>query len=250
LRWFRHLSERLGLQNTLSIWENTFAEYDDKLLLKILSTEWQKTGSDKSNQVANRVKDLVAEILLTTNLELLESEVRNIIENTPPISQIKDLFSDTTVEKEISAYDALHMRFDGLACLAETLIDRYSKQGELIVYDLMVEGRIASGQGEKVSVEQFIANFMAKPDTPNLFTAGLEIEKVSQTKREAVIYIWDCEWARYFQERHPKVGYLMACSTDEVAYKSFNKSLRMQRTQTIMEGDKKCDFRIYGIDRD
>ncbi|MGD8531631.1 MAG: L-2-amino-thiazoline-4-carboxylic acid hydrolase, partial [Syntrophobacterales bacterium] len=81
----------------------------------------------------------------------------------------------------------------------------------------------------------------------NLFTAGLEIEKITETPREVVINVRECEWARYFQERHPRVGYLMACSTDEVAYKSFNRDLRMRRTQTIMEGAEKCDFKIYAI---
>lgn len=57
-----------------------------------------------------------------------------------------------------------------------------------------------------------------------------------------------CEWARYFQERHPRVGYLMACSTDETAYRAFNPSLRLQRTQTLMEGGALCDFRIYATE--
>ena len=151
------------------------------------------------------------------------------------------------MKREISAYDVLHLRFDGLAYLAETLIDSYGKQGELIVYDLMIAGRLANSKGEKGSVEQFMANFTAKPAKPNLFTAGLEIEKISETPREVVINVRECEWARYFLERHPRVGYLMACSTDEVAYKSFNQDLRMQRTQTIMEGAEKCDFKIYAI---
>jgi hypothetical protein len=151
------------------------------------------------------------------------------------------------VEKEITAYHALHIRFDGLAYLAESLIEKYGKQGEFIVYDLVREGRLASSQGETCSVEEFIEDFTSESDTPNLFTAGLEFEVISKSDREAVVDIQECEWARYFQERHPRVGYLMACSTDEVAYKGFNPSLRLQRTGTIMEGNEKCDFRIYAV---
>ena len=247
LRWFRYLGERLGLQNTIKLWEDTFAEYDDELLLGILSSEWQTVKSDEAEQV--KVSDFVKEILLTTPLEISEGQVRNIIDHTPPIGQISDHFSDETVVKQISAYDALHLRFDGLAYLAEAMIERFGKQGELIVYDLTVEERLASGQGAKGSVEQFIANFTAEPKIPNLFTAGLETRLISKTTSEVTLDVLECEWARYFQERHPRVGYLMACSTDEVAYKSFNKKLRMQRTQTIMEGSEKCDFRIFSIQR-
>ena len=113
---------------------------------------------------------------------------------------------------------------------------------------MMVDGRLASGHGETGSVEKFIEDFTAEEETPSLFTAGLQYEVISKTKREAVLYVRECEWARYFQERHPNVGYLMACSTDEVSYKAFNSSLRMQRTSTLMEGSEMCDFKIFAID--
>jgi hypothetical protein len=247
LRWFRHLSERLGTENTLLVWKSTFADYDDEHLLGILSLDWYQVEPNESNRVADKIGSLVYEIISITNLGLSESEVRSIIENTPPIFQIKRYFSTDTVETEISAYDALHLRFDGLAYLAEAIIEAYGKQGELVIYDLMVEDRLANSQGKKGSIEQFIANFTAQPDKPNLFTAGLEIERISEMPREIVINVRECEWARYFRERHPKVGYLMACSTDEVAYKSYNEHIQMQRTQTIMEGAEKCDFRIYAV---
>jgi hypothetical protein len=248
LRWLQHLSERLGFEHTLTIWEKTFAEYDEKLLLKVLSSGWRTDESDADHQVSAKINDWVAKMLLTTSLNLSDFEARNIIDKTPPISQISDHFADKTVVKEISAYDALLLRFDGLAYLAAALIDKFRKQGELIVYDLLVAERVEIGQGETGSVEQFIANFTAESEIPNLFTAGLETKLISKTKSEVILDVLECEWARYFQERHPTIGYLMACSTDEVAYKSFNRRLRMQRTQTIMEGGKKCDFKIFATD--
>jgi hypothetical protein len=248
LKWFRHLIERLGLQNTLSIWKSAFEDHDDKYLMRILNSGWRNIASNGDTLPDKSIDKMAATFFPTADLGLSSTEARSIIEKTPPITQIKQLFSIHTMEKEMTTYDALHLRFDGLARLAESLIDKYGKQGELIVYDLMVEGRLASGKGETGSVEEFIENFTAKPDKSTLFTAGLEIELISKSKREAAIYVRECEWARYFQEYHPQVGYLMACSTDEVAYKAFNPSLRMQRTLTIMEGDKMCDFRVCAID--
>ena len=249
LSWLIHLSERLGLQNTLSVWENTFAEYDDTLLMNILSSDWHKVVSDGANHVEENINKLVLEFFPSHHLELSTTEVRNIIEDTPPISKIKQLFFNNTMEAEITAYEALHLRFDGLACLAEKLIKKFGKQGELIVYDLMVKERLAAGKGESGSVEEFIENFSAESKNPNLFTAGLETELMSKTETEAVLYVRECEWARYFQEFHPQVGYLLACSTDEVAYKAFNKNLGLQRTLTIMEGGEMCDFRVFAIDK-
>ena len=247
LRWLRHLIERLGDQNIHPLWKDTFVEYDDPLLMRILSSGWYPVKTDETMPLEAKAEDLVEAFFPSADSKFSNAEVRNMVEDTPPLRQIKQLFSTHTVEKEISAYDALHIRFDGFACLAEALIENFGKQGELIVYDLMTEGRLASGQGETGSVEQFIENFTSESDTPNLFAAGLEIEVVRKTDRESIAYVRACEWARYFQERHSQVGYLMACSTDEASYKAFNPSLRLQRTGTIMEGSDLCDFRIYAL---
>lgn len=246
LRWLRHLSERLGLQNTLSLWQGTFVDYDAALLMQIFSSGWSDAvpGAD---QPADDPQTWAAEFFPVDPLDLSVVEARKIVEHTPPVSQILRLFPRQAVEKDLSAYHALHLRFDGLACLSEAILEKYGKQGELIVYDLMVEGRLALGKGETGSVEEFIQDFTAQEDTPNLFTAGLETELLSKTKREAVLSVRECEWARYFRERHPTVGYLMACSTDEAAYRAFNPSLRLERTRTLMEGGADCDFRVFAV---
>jgi hypothetical protein len=241
------LIERLGDKNILSLWEDTFANYDEQILMRILYSGWHEVETDETNQLEVTAEESIEAFFPSSGFELSSAEVRNIIEYTPPIRQVKQLFSIHTVEKEISAYDALHIRFDGFACLAEAVIEKYGKQGELIVYDLMTEGRLASGQGETGSIEEFIEYFTSVSDTPNLFTTGLEIEVISKSAREVVALVRECEWARYFQEQHPQVGYLMACSTDEASYRAFNPGLRLQRTGTIMQGSDQCDFRIYAV---
>ena len=247
LRWLRHLVERIGYREARLIWENTFAAYDDQFLLKILSAGWRETEPGETSPLEVKANELIEEFFPIPGSVLLTATIRNFIEGTPPIRQIKQLFGNHTMEKEITAYNVLHTRFDGIACLAEALIDKYGKEGELIVYDLVRESRLAAGQGETSSVEEFIEYFTSQPETPNLFTAGLEIEVISKSENEAITYVRECEWARYFQERHPKVGYLIACSTDEAAYRAINPRLRLQRTGTIMEGSDYCDFRVYAV---
>jgi hypothetical protein len=237
----------LGVHPTLSVWRSAFTDYDDTLLIKILSSGWHKVNLNETNSI-NSANESIKEFFSATNLELSDTEIKGVIENTPPIVQTRQLFSNDTVEKEITAFEALHLRFDSLAHLAEAIIKKYGKQGEFIIYDMMVEGRLASAHGKTGSVEKFIEDFTAEEETPSLFTAGLQHELISKTKREVVLYVRECEWARYYQERHPNVGYLMACSTVEVSYKAFNANLRMHRTSTLMEGGEMCDFRIYAVD--
>jgi pimeloyl-ACP methyl ester carboxylesterase len=147
--------------------------------------------------------------------------------------------------REMTAYEALHLACDGPARLVEALIRSYGTQGKLMAYDVLRAERIEAGSGRTGSVAEFIADFTAQPREANLFTAGLTTEVMHVSEHEVLLHVHECEWARYYRERHPQVGYLMACSTDEAAYRAFNDSLRLQRTSTLMEGGLVCDFRIY-----
>jgi hypothetical protein len=76
----------------------------------------------------------------------------------------------------------------------------------------------------------------------------LVILVVRGSETEVVTLVKECEWARYFQERHPGVGYLLACSLDNAAYESFNQRIHLQRSYTLMEGGEMCDFRVYAAE--
>jgi hypothetical protein len=80
-----------------------------------------------------------------------------------------------------------------------------------------------------------------------MFSAGLEVEFVRASETEVVTRVIECEWARYYRERHPRVGYMLACALDNAAYRSFNDRLRLQRTSTLMEDGSECDFRVYAV---
>ena len=249
LRWLSHLLERLGHDCTLSIWREVYQDYDDELLLQILKTEWNDIAQDEVIDVEESIAELFPRYFPVAREGVSKEEARQLVEKMPPINQINQIFPSLNVWKETTAYEALHMSSDGLALLAEALLQSYGKQGELIAYDILREGRIRAGRGITGSVAEFISDFTSEPEEADIFTAGLEIETIHTSEREVVMHIKECEWARYYQERHPQVGYLMACSTDEVAYRAFNENLRMQRTSTLMEGGKVCDFRIYAVDK-
>jgi hypothetical protein len=245
-RWLRHLSERIGKEKTLEIWEGSFVDYNKTYLLGILADDWQETEPLETIDI----NQILTEFFPGEKSIFPAQQALDLVESTPPITQIDLLFGEMTVNKMISTYDALHLRFDSLATIAETILDSLKKEGELIIYDLMVESRLSASQGVTGSIEKFIEGFLAEPESPTIFTAGLEYEVIYQSTSKLILHTHQCEWARYFQERHPKVGYLMACSTDEVAYRAFNPSIRLQRTQTLMEGSAYCDFQIYSIERE
>jgi hypothetical protein len=247
LHWLSHLLERLGHDCTLSVWQNVYQDYDDELLLQILRTGWNDVAQDESVDVEESITELISRFFPVAIEGISQETARQLVEKMPPINQVKQTFPSLNVWRETTAYEALHLGFDGFALLAEALTRFHGKQGELIAYDVLRDGRIKAGGGKTGSVAEFMADCTSEPEEANIFTAGLEIENVHASEREVVQNVKECEWARYFQERHPRVGYLMACSTDEADYRAFNKHLRMQRTSTLMEGGKACDFRIYAV---
>ncbi|MGD9030375.1 MAG: L-2-amino-thiazoline-4-carboxylic acid hydrolase, partial [Anaerolineae bacterium] len=134
--------------------------------------------------------------------------------------------------------------------VAEALLDEYGKQGEFIAYDIVKERRCAAVPAGGVTISEFMGGNEYSPGTRNMFTAGLEVETISTSLTEDVFRVHHCEWARYFREKHPRVGYLMACSTDEAFARASNPALRLQRTSTLMEGGDFCDFRYYAVEED
>lgn len=245
--WLQRLLERLGREATVAVWQSAYADYDAALLMQILAAEWGPVTQDEVDDTEGQISDMLSALFTEPVADVSREQAGRIIDATPPVHQIRESCPSLDVWRETTAFEALHLAFDGLALLIESLIDRHGKQGELIAYDLLSDQRVAAREGQTGSAEEFIANFTSEPAEPNIFTAGLELEVLHASAREILMQVKECEWARYFQERHPRVGYLMACSTDEVAYKAFNASLRLQRTSTLMEGGKACDFRIYAV---
>lgn len=251
LHWLKHLLERLGRECTLAVWQNAFKNYNDEFLMQILSEEWTNVTDSDSGDAEDQIAFFLSKLfpLLVENVSA--GEARQIIETTPPFHQIRQCFPSPNVVRQITAYEALHLFHDGLALIAESLIDFHGKQGELIAYDAMLE-KLVADQKKTISVAEFMSKrllrYSSEPDEPDIFTAGLEVELIRGSEREVVTHVKECEWARYYQERHPRVGYMMACSLDNANYESFNKNIRLQHTSTLMEGGKVCDFRVYAIE--
>lgn len=245
LRWFKHLVERFGRKAALDVWSRTVDLFDDRGILGTLGGDWYSIANDESFDLEVQLEAAMDEYYPVSVQGIQPEDAHDIVERTPPIVQIRDKFRIVMTGKRITAYQALQLRFDWTASLAERLMDRFGKEGELAVYDLVSEGRLIACADERGSASDFIKGFIAKPDPETLFGAALESQVIHVAQAEAILHITECEWARFFRDHHPRVGYLMACSTDEMAYRNYNPALRLQRTSTLMEGGRVCDFRVY-----
>ena len=251
LRWLRHLLERLGRERTVALWEETFQDYDKELLTEILSAGWQETAGSETDEVESQVSTFLSQLFPSPFEDLSGKQARKMVEGSPPFRQIRRRFPTLDWKRETKTYEALALFGDGLALLVEGLIDRFGKQGELIAYDAVV-GEWTGAQLSRMSAEEYLesrlARFSSQPDRPTMHSAGLEVELVRGSDKEVVTRVTQCEWARYYLDHHPRVGYLLACSHDNAAYSSISDRVRLQRTTTLMEGGKECDFRVYALE--
>jgi hypothetical protein len=245
LRWLRHLLERLGGDGALAAWREAAAQAADPGLTRILQTGWQAVPSSEIVDVDGAVDGWVARYFATPIEGIDRDAARRAVEVMPPIPELRALHPSLGVWRETTAEEALHLAFHGVASLAEALVRNHGKQGELIAYDAQCFDRLEAGAGRTGSMEELIDDLLAEPAEPGLFAAGLGMERHRVSEREAVLTVTRCAWADYFRAFHPEVGYLLACSTDEAAYRAFNRNARLQRTTTLMEGAPACDFRVY-----
>lgn len=248
----RHLLERLGREPTLALWREAFQAYDDRLLTEVLSSGWERSKESQGEDLEQSLSDSLAELFPVPIEGVSRAEARELVDSAPAFHQIRQKLPSLNLKRKSTTYEALHLGGDGLALLAEALINRYGKQGEFLYYDAMLQ-ELAQGQERTVPVQEFMskrqARFSSQPEKPDMFSAGLEVELVRASDEEVVTRVTECEWARYYQERHPKVGYLLACCLDNAVYQSLNPRLRLQRTSTLMEGGPACDFRVYALDQ-
>lgn len=245
--WLNHLVERIGASATRQLWNGAFEKYDSEFLHKILASGWQAAQGTGLHEGAPSPVNMQGEHLGPEADGMSAPEAQSLIEGTPPLLQIGERFPDVRVERETSAYESLHLSAHGVALLSEALIDSYGKQGELIAYDVISTQRRELGQRIGGRTTDFFRFLDEGSGTPDVFSAGLELENVKVSPTEHITLVKECEWARYFQERHPNVGYLVACSTDEAFARGFHESIRLVRTSTLMEGGMECDFRYYSF---
>lgn len=250
LFYLKRLLQRLGREHALSLWQDTFKNYDDILLVQILTTGWETVleNNKKLNEKEYIDKNLQKHFGVPVE-NVSSTEAQKLIEATPPFPQIRNFFPSIYMKKQISAYEATHLMNDTVALLAESLIKYHGRQGEFIIYDIERERR-AYGKHQRCSFKEFVTKGRTalESSAPNFLNCAVDAKIIKDTETEHIMHVTQCENARYFHERHPQVGYLIACSHDETDPKMYNKNVQLQRTSTIMEGADICDFRYCLIE--
>ena len=100
--------------------------------------------------------------------------------------------------------------------------------------------------------QTFAAELDHKPDfhdfaaiLPN-WTAGgsLEIEPLGVSDEALAFDVTRCRYAEMYREMGlGRIGHLLSCNRDGDFCVGYNPDMKLTRTQTIMQGAERCDFR-------
>ncbi|HEY6966004.1 MAG TPA: L-2-amino-thiazoline-4-carboxylic acid hydrolase [Burkholderiales bacterium] len=113
-----------------------------------------------------------------------------------------------------------------------------------IAREVIVE--LARKDGERWA-QQFGNDLPAMRKVSGVWAGGgsLEIKTLDATDARLDFNVTRCGYAEFYKELGlPELGYLFHCNRDFAMVEGFSPDLRLERTQTVMEGATHCDFRF------
>ena len=139
-----------------------------------------------------------------------------------------------------------------LAPVIDALGERFGREEVIeIIKDVVIQ--IAKRQGfelEQAMGGSGSAEFMASLQFWTKDDA-LEIEVLEQTDERLYFDVKRCRYAEMYKALGiPELGALFSCNRDFALIEGFNNKARLTRTQTIMAGSSRCDFRYAFPKRD
>ena len=102
----------------------------------------------------------------------------------------------------------------------------------------------AAKVGGNTSIQTFV-------DRQSLWKVGgaMELDVLEQTEASYVFNVTRCKYAEMYREMGlGEIGHLLSCQRDAAFCEGYDKRMRLQRTQTIMQGASHCDFQYTLVD--
>ena len=73
---------------------------------------------------------------------------------------------------------------------------------------------------------------------------ALEVDMLKETDTEVHYNVTRCQYAEMYREFGlAEIGHILSCGRDGTFCTGYNPNIKLERTQTIMQGASHCDFR-------
>ena len=241
---YRELLERVGEAETHALWD-VLPEEPDELAREILTlTPERGIGTTDPRSIERHVRDIFSSAVRGIDADTAARFLRS----RPPFLFIERTWPALAGTLCLTTYEALHLFRDALARITEEAIRVFGHSGQLMVYDALSPD---PEDFTPLSADEFMEarreDYVSPPQEETIFSAGLDTRLIRADQDEILAHVTRCEWARYFGERHPTVGYLLACSFDAAIYRFQCPDIRLQRRCTLIEGAEYCEFLFHRV---
>lgn len=153
---------------------------------------------------------------------------------------------DRERDAKLSARAAYRMQYSQFFTLVRNLRDTLGDEEliRLLKLHSTAVGRNAgesqARSGPDTSFQTFVATFR-----PPRYANTLTHEVVEDTEDAFQLRVTECIWAEVFREAglDGAIGHAAVCNMDYTWPTAFNPRFRMERTQTLMQGDDDCNHR-------
>lgn len=136
-----------------------------------------------------------------------------------------------------------------LAPLVEALSAEFGRERVVAVLrDAIID--IAKQQGAQLAQSMGGASLVEFADSLQYWTQdnALEIDVLAQDGEHFAFNVTRCRYAELYRSLGiPELGAVLSCNRDWALIQGFNDDIKLERTQTIMEGAAYCDFRYQRV---
>lgn len=132
-----------------------------------------------------------------------------------------------------------------LAPILDALGESFGKEAVLEITRRTIE-EMARKQGRELAEQSGARdlNSYAQALEPWSRSGALELQILNQNPTQLDFDVTRCKYAELYRELGmAELGAILSCSRDAAFIEGFNSAIRLERTQTILSGAARCDFR-------
>jgi L-2-amino-thiazoline-4-carboxylic acid hydrolase len=130
------------------------------------------------------------------------------------------------------------------ALVRRTLGDLYRGFSEEFARARNEKAKNEKAGNEEARDETDLGKFVASAFRTYARGDALEYDILEQTPDAFAIDIRRCRYAEFYKALgEPELGFLLVCTADFAVADGFGDDVKLTRTQTIMQGADRCDFR-------
>ncbi|RDJ11247.1 L-2-amino-thiazoline-4-carboxylic acid hydrolase [Rhizobium grahamii] len=153
---------------------------------------------------------------------------------------------DNTKDGELGILERRTIEAEIIAPIYEEMVAAFGEDAAVGIVDRAIRKAAISSAQSFASREKSGTSLRSFAELQSLWTKddALVVDILNSTETKFDYDVHRCRYAETYKAMGlAKIGHLLSCNRDAVFCQGYDPRIRLQRTQTIMEGASHCDFR-------